>query len=362
MKGSKTHSNRPVHRINNGKKKTKARKPEQNKHAEKDKERIADARDAQILDKWMAKVSVQSSGHDSEPTMAAALNENIEEQEDVAAGTNRNDEEHEMQKQIDAERRAIIKEIKHVRKRIRNIQESIQLSVNIAQPRVWEENSLNAVVNCVNEWRSIVAFHGIPRQPDIGDGDDNGHGHDVDPSTHPFVEEEEASSQQADRGTIPPMEEHPMHPDNEWSKSTSLEVYNLIQMAIQTGPLKGGKPGYFKRCGVDVAKMARTFLVRCICIQPQKDQHKEGNDEAAEAEPEPEGGVPTMMSVESVLSKLRFTVKQKDSLEKWINNADRAIAANKGPSKSALKHQKSVNTKGMSRRDKRRKGALIKGK
>ncbi len=138
-------------------------------------------------------------------------------------------------------------------------------------------------------------------------------------------------------------EEHPMHPNNEWSKTTSLQIYGLIQMAMQTGPLKGSNAGYFKRCGKDVAIMARVFLTKCVNssndIQP---------DELKSLE---DGG-----STESVLKDLYFTPKQIDSIKKWMKNTDAAIAADKPPSKSALKLQKSVNTKGMSRKDKRRKG------
>ena len=135
-------------------------------------------------------------------------------------------------------------------------------------------------------------------------------------------------------------------------------------MAMQTGPLKGSSPGYFKRCGVNVAKMARIFLAKCVRPYRTKDENianptrtctDKGIDHRIEA-------LDDSGCAESVLSELRFTMKQKDSLGKWMKNADKAIAANKSPSKSALKLHKSVNTKGMSRKDKRKKGKLVKQK
>ena len=50
-------------------------------------------------------------------------------------------------------------EIKHIKRRIRNVQESIQTSKSIVNPTTWEQNCLNAVGNCINEWKSIVAHY-----------------------------------------------------------------------------------------------------------------------------------------------------------------------------------------------------------
>ena len=43
-------------------------------------------------------------------------------------------------------------------------------------------------------------------------------------------------------------------------KEVSVEIYSLVQMAMQTGPLVGSSPGYFKRSGAEVAKTALNFL------------------------------------------------------------------------------------------------------
>ena len=45
-----------------------------------------------------------------------------------------------------------------------------------------------------------------------------------------------------------------------------------------------------------------------------------------------------------------------------MKNVDKAIVSNKSPSKLALKVQKILNTKGVSRKDKRKKGRLVKHK
>ena len=86
--------------------------------------------------------------------------------------------------EISPEDQFIIQEIKHARRRIKNIQESIQLSTNIAQPCVWEDNCLKAVGKCVNEWRIIVTFHVVSPVcktcTDSDGGDDDGGGGVVD--------------------------------------------------------------------------------------------------------------------------------------------------------------------------------------
>eukprot|EP00521_Asterionellopsis_glacialis_P019977 CAMPEP_0195332658 /NCGR_PEP_ID=MMETSP0708-20121125/13481_1 /TAXON_ID=33640 /ORGANISM="Asterionellopsis glacialis, Strain CCMP134" /LENGTH=72 /DNA_ID=CAMNT_0040401603 /DNA_START=82 /DNA_END=296 /DNA_ORIENTATION=- len=69
--------------------------------------------------------------------------------------------------------------------------------------------------------------------------------------------------------------------------------------------MAGGKPGYFKRCGSDVAKMALKFL---------------------------EDAFP-----EDVLRIIEFTEKQSDAIQKWKSNAQKAIEKDKAPSKSVLK-------------------------
>ena len=376
MKGSKTHSNRPIYRgkkgiqdgkIPQGKKKKNARKPERNKYEIGDDNADAGAMKTSTDLDALSRAHSAKNGEMSSNVPLPLLNENIKE-----LNENENIKEQVASKDISPEHKAIIKEIKHVRRRITNIQESVHLSTNIAQPHVWEDNCLNAVLNCVDEWRTIVAFHGDARITcTYSDGSTSHEGDNGHLSSELHIQNDRVEIEP--RLTLPvhdgsqtndAAEDHPMHPENEWSKTTSLQIHGLIQMAMQTGPLKGSSPGYFKRCGVNVAKMARIFLAKCVRPYRTKDENianptrtctDKGIDHRIET-------LDDSGCAESVLSELRFTMKQKDSLGKWMKNADKAIAANKSPSKSALKLHKSVNTKGMSRKDKRKKGKLVKQK
>ncbi|CAJ1954502.1 unnamed protein product [Cylindrotheca closterium] len=160
------------------------------------------------------------------------------------------------------------KELKHLQRRIKNVRESMQLSQLIADPKKYEENILNAVANCVNEWRQIKKHYSS------NDTKDN--------------DEEELSEENI--------------------KEVSLNVFQLIQHSIQCGPLQGGKPGYFKRCGTQVAKVVLNYL---LVIVP--------GQEASLA--------------------LGFSEKQVNALESWKSNAAKAVANDKPPSKSQLKKQ-----------------------
>lgn len=39
-----------------------------------------------------------------------------------------------------------------------------------------------------------------------------------------------------------------------------LAIFEMLQQCLQSGPLRGGKPGYFKRCGPVVASVAAGFI------------------------------------------------------------------------------------------------------
>lgn len=86
-------------------------------------------------------------------------------------------------------------------------------------------------------------------------------------------------------------------------KKVALDIYGLVQMAMQTGPLTGSNAGYFKRCGWEVAQMALDFL-------------------------------------NSLPSRLYFRDSQSKAIEKWRSNAQKALDNPKPPSKSMLKRQK----------------------
>ena len=421
-KSQPSHQNRPMYRgktfkdghipLSINRKKKRANKPQENKYAEADERKTTSTRPL--------RGAVQP---DDDAEIVVVI-----EEEEV--------------KKISRKDRAIMKEIKHVRKRIRNIQESIQLSVNIAQPVVWEDNCLNAILNCVNEWKSIVAFHGS-NSDDIISDDIIGCGETIsevddhvvqDEAVGSASEEEQVDGTMAERDThvqdrvvdntititlgeeqvddsigvgedqvrvrvrvrvrVPVVvdstleeeeqidnyespEDYPMHPDNDWSKATALQVYGLIQMAMQTGPLKASNPGYFKRCGADVAKMALVFLIGCVAenaggFDQNEDEDEDDGDGDGDVDETQDNGefggdgdgdgddgdddAEKTEHAGNVLIELRFTLKQKEAIEKWMKDAEKAIAGNKAPSKSSIKLQTSVNMKGMSRKDKRNIG------
>jgi hypothetical protein len=155
-----------------------------------------------------------------------------------------------------------LKELQHLRKRVQNVQESLQLSDGINDPTTYQNNVLNAVSNCVNEWRSIVNHH----LDDLEDDDTD-------------------------------------------KKATSLAVFQLIQYSLQSGPLAGANPGYFKRCGSQVAKVVWEYLDRIVPAHPE------------------------------LATCMGFTTKQMDALHQWKKKAQTAAEQDKPPSKSALKKQ-----------------------
>ncbi|KAG7359704.1 hypothetical protein IV203_034802 [Nitzschia inconspicua] len=164
-------------------------------------------------------------------------------------------------------------EIRHLHRRIRNVQESIQTSTALVNPSVYQEICLNAVANCVNEWRSIVRHY---RSKEVEDG-----------------------ATAKDSEVLTP----------EVRKETGLEVFQLIQLSLQAGPLAGAKPGYFKRCGGEIAKMVGMYLDEIV------PKH------------------------EDLAQNMGFSAKQMDTMIQWQDNATKAALNEKPPSKSVLKLQ-----------------------
>lgn len=115
-----------------------------------------------------------------------------------------------------------LKEIKHLKRRIRNVEESIQLSRDAiaSDLKKYQDNVLNATQGCVNEWRAIARFYKI-------------------------TSEEEDDSE----GISPALR-----------TEVGLVVFGLMQLSVQCGPLSGSNAGYFKRCGAEVAKVVLEFL------------------------------------------------------------------------------------------------------
>lgn len=138
---------------------------------------------------------------------------------------------------------ALHKEMAHLRQRIANTRTSFG-SVAMTDPSNYQTNVLNAVQNCVREWRHIVKHY---RSSSLTAAD-------------------------ARRG-------------GQW-------IFALVQGSLQTGPLAGAKPGYFKRCGSSFATLVHTYLCE-IC-----------------------GGTPAQ-----AIADLAWTEKQAAAVEGWKRKA-----------------------------------------
>lgn len=107
-------------------------------------------------------------------------------------------------------------EIDHLIRRIKNNQETMQLSNQLNDPDMYQKHVLDAVRNTVHEWKAIRRFY-----------------------TDEFMTVENIKSDQRRIGTL---------------------VFHLVQQALQCGPLAGSKPGYTKRCGIVVSQQVLKFL------------------------------------------------------------------------------------------------------
>jgi hypothetical protein len=211
--------------------------------------------------------------------------------------------------------RALHAELLNLRRRARRIQESISLSsVAIANPTVYRDNVLYAVKNCVMEWRTIVVHYRLPRRPpsnqprlsdsslisdQSADSDDD---ENDSATTSSFTERSKneiaATVDQPSELLLPANQLH----------DASVMIFELIQQAVQVGPLRGSSPGYFKRCGADVANLVLNEFLN-----------------------------PILQS--NVICHLYFTDKQVQVVAAWKRNAFKAGAAGKSPSRATAKNE-----------------------
>ena len=141
----------------------------------------------------------------------------------------------------------LFRELKHLNKRIDNVQLSLQTS-QLTNLDKWKMNCLLPVRNVAKEWRSILRFHDISL--DVIHNNNN--------SKH---DDEEADQIPLDTTNNEKVDV--VHDDDatqDLLKCTSQKVFSLIQMSMQTGPLVGSNPGYMKRCGGEVASIAYDYL------------------------------------------------------------------------------------------------------
>jgi hypothetical protein len=150
-------------------------------------------------------------------------------------------------------------EIDHLVRRIRNNRTSMSLSAKtLVNSTPYQTNVLAACLNTIREWRSILRFH--------GEG--------MDEAT---------------------------------TKFTGSLIFDLIQQSLQCGPLAGAKPGYFKRCGSEVAAIVHKYLQEAV------------ND------------------ADDAINTLCFTKTQANAIDTWKVNSQKAASSSKPISKSVLK-------------------------
>jgi hypothetical protein len=157
-------------------------------------------------------------------------------------------------------------EAKHITDRIRRCRDTIQLSATaISIPSNYEKHVLNSVLNTVNEWKAILRHYPTDQ---------------VDPVV---------------------------------ARSIAVAVFDLIQHALQCGPLSGSKAGYWKRCGSEMAAKGFSFL---DSIAP---------------------------TAEASISML-FSERQAQTLLKWKLDAKKEVTADNPPSNFVSKQTKEAET------------------
>ena len=276
----------------------------------------------------------------------------------------------------------VIVEIKHLQKRLYNVQTALQTSAGMSNPQTWYTNCLIPVKNAVKEWRSICTYHLIP-----------------------------------EKGETTREYQYTRHKDI--IHESSVQVFSLLQMAMQSGPLVGSNPGYFKRCGSEVASIALEFLYEIVdltgvnkviestlvdavqvagvqssettvanesghdnnesiedtahsiesafnkhvhlgnasthssdsshssscsssCIE---DEHFGGNNNELLSADSKLLNTSQMQILQALQSTLLFSEKQSQRLTEWMHNAQKAVKANKAPSKSSEKLQSQKSKK-----------------
>lgn len=159
-------------------------------------------------------------------------------------------------------------EVDHLQQRIRNVKSSIQTSsLALNTLSTYQNNVLRAILNCATEWKSVLKFH----NEKIND-----------------------ALERNDAQTI------------DTCKVCGLSLFELIQLGLQCGPLAGSKPGYFKRCGSETAKMVQDFLQE---LAPDRED----------------------------LLGIFCSENQADAVEKWKKQASKAIIKDAEPSKHVSK-------------------------
>ena len=282
-------------------------------------------------------------------------------------------------------------EMKQLSKRIWNIRESIQLSADaISNPSTWEQNVLNAVSNCCHTWQSILSYYfvstiSISSSSSSSSSSTNEtmsvytSNHD-DPDTNSTEGGNHVSNSNSNRNLQTNDTFAASINLQKTIKEISLDIYGLVQMAMQTGPLVGSSPGYFKRCGSNVANMALHFLqslpitISNSLIPYPSNNFDNGNDSNGvnvstnsnnvnHSNDSNRNDTPQSNKLgldSNLLLNLGFSLKQMTAISKWYTNAEKCVKANVEPSKSMQKKQtlmlkKQTKTKTNKNKSKKRK-------
>jgi hypothetical protein len=126
-------------------------------------------------------------------------------------------------------------ELQHIQKRIQYVTLSNKTSKGLVNPSTWRTNCLIPTRKVVKEWRNILMFHNILIDNNL-------------------IDSSSAAENEIRSDVIQEKK------NKDLLISTSQQVFSLIQMSLQVGPLVGSNPGYFKRCGGEVASIAVVYL------------------------------------------------------------------------------------------------------
>lgn len=227
---------------------------------------------------------------------------------------------------------AFLGEIRHVQQRLRRNQEAFSLTKDATSQHfnaldhlpTYQSNVLEATLNCAREWKAIVRHYpeftsqcSYPAVEVVEDHDDDEVGGDGESS-----EDGDEGAEEGERMTetkLPLKVE--LDCDAQLCKETGRAMFELVQQAMQCGPLAGSNPGYFGRCGSEVAAMVLAFLE-------------------------------TLM-VDHAAFELHWSPKQNAAIEKWKKAAAKTADRNCEPSKHVSGKMKKALKKNQAKQQKK---------
>lgn len=133
----------------------------------------------------------------------------------------------------------LIIDIDHIQYRLNNIKRSIRNSSNgsLCQYNVYQTNVIYAIQNCIKVWSSIIQYHQLSLLVSLS------------------LSMKESNQNDSSNNLL-----LQLNIITKRIKLIALQLFELIQLSLQCGPLHGAKPGYFKRCGSSFAIMIYEYL------------------------------------------------------------------------------------------------------